>query len=177
MAQEKDKYSIWLAPKGNSGRALQDLIDKLAGEYQAPRFIPHVTLVAEIFADADEVEDLKARVGQCAERMNRFVVQLTEYGYLEEEFRSLYLLARSPEFPSVYEQASQVFPQVNHEHFRKMPHLSVLYGHYSSETKKQTIYSNPLPTIEFAVESLDLYMTNNPVEDWRLVQAFPLKSL
>lgn len=177
MAEEKSKYSLWLVPKGGVGMALQDLIGKLAGQYQAPKFVPHVTLVANVFADSGELEDLKVRVGLFAERMNQFTVELTNYAYLDEEFRSLYLLAQSPELRLAYDQALQVFPQVRDEHFQKMPHLSVLYGDYPSETKEQIIESSPWAGAEFVVESIDLYLTNNPVEDWRLVQSFPLKPL
>lgn len=174
----KDKYSLWFSPKSSPGMALQGLVDELATAYDGPKFVPHVTLVAEIFASADELENLKVQVKRYVEQMRRFTIEFTGYGYLDEEFRSLYLLvAQSQELQLAYEMAVRLFPQVNNEHFRQMPHLSVLYGNYSAETKQQIIESHPSPVNEFLVESVDLYLTNNPVEDWQLIQAFPLKTI
>ena len=176
MHDDKNKYSLWLVPKGDAGKTLQTLITKLAAAHQAPTFVPHMTLVANIFADAAELEAVKGQVRACANALESFTVRLTEYGYLDEEFRCLYLMAQSAALPAVYAQAAGMFPQIHSEHFQAMPHLSVLYGNYPASTKQAIIAENPLPTLTFTVDALDLYLTNSPTENWQLAQSFPLRS-
>jgi 2'-5' RNA ligase len=174
MSQEKDKYSLWLVPKGEAGETIQALVDKLSGENDAPHFVPHLTLVANIYVDPAELEEVSGRIKRCAEQISPFTVSLTGYGYTEEEFRCLYLLAEGEDLRAAYEVLSGQFPQVSDEHFQAMPHISVLYGKYSQDTKDKIIAENPLVTTEFTVNTFDLYLTNNPVENWRLSQSFPL---
>jgi 2'-5' RNA ligase len=176
MPQEKDKYSLWIVPRGEAGETIQGLVNQLASENEAPQFVPHLTLVANIFADTSELEDVTERVKQYTRRLSPFTVKITGYGYLTEEFRCLYLLAESPQLQSVYESISAQFPQVSSEHFQAMPHISVLYGKYPEEIKKEIIASNPLPPLEFTVDAFDIYLTNNPIKDWQLVQSLPLST-
>lgn len=42
------KYSLWIAPDEENQQRLQKVIDKLAEEYAAPRFEPHLTLLSSI---------------------------------------------------------------------------------------------------------------------------------
>ena len=175
MPQQKDKYSLWIVPKGEAGKAIQALIDTLADENNSPRFVPHLTLVANIFADRTELEDVKRRIKQSAGQIRPFTVSLTGYGYMEEEFRSLYLLADGEGLRVAYEALAAQFPKVSDEHFQAMPHISVLYGQFPQDLKNEIIAANPLAVTEFTVDAFDLYLTNNPVESWRLLQSFPLQ--
>jgi len=171
----KDKYSLWIVPKGEVGEQSQALISRLAQEYGSPDFVPHMTLVANIFAGKDELDALKARVTALAEQVGKFTLTLSTFGYKDEEFRCLYLLTEAPELQSVYDKAAEQFPQVNDEHFRQMPHLSVLYGNFPAVTKKDIIAKNSsLLPIQFEVESFDLCLTNDPVEAWKQERVFPL---
>jgi 2'-5' RNA ligase len=176
MSREADKYSLWIVPHGEAGEATQSLVNKLADENGTAHFVPHLTLVANIFAGASELEGLLGRTKRCAERLGPFLIKLTDYGYLDEEFRSLYLLAEGPELESAYESVSECFPQVSDEHFQAMPHMSVLYGNHPEKLKRQIIASNPLSPVEFTVKSIDLYLTNGPAEEWQLTQSFPLSA-
>jgi|GEM_PF-1732374 len=176
MSEKKDKYSLWIVPKGDTGEAIQKLIDKLADENHAPRFVPHITLVANIFASSVELEDVANRIKRCADQIGSFAIKLTGYGYMEEEFRSLYLLAEGEGLLIAYQNLLAQFPQVSDEHFQTMPHMSVLYGKYHQDLKDEIIATNPLALTEFVVNDFDLYLTNNPVEDWQLSQSFRLPS-
>lgn len=169
-----DKYSLWIVPKGEPGQRLQELIDALAAEQDAPVFVPHLTLVADIRAESGGLAAMQQKVGKLARQIKPFSITLHGYGYLEEEFRCLFLLAQSIGLAGAYRMAAQVFPQVDSEHFKKMPHASVLYGNYSEQTKQQIIARHPFDPASFAVSSLELYRTNDPISSWELVASVPL---
>lgn len=171
----KDKYSLWAVPSNESLTILQDLVDHLARENDAPAFIPHLTVVANIFASPQERMEIEKKIKELTSNIESFTASLTAFDFKDEEFRSLYLLAESPELGAVYQEVEGVFPQVRNEHFQKMPHMSVLYGNFSPDKKKAIIRDNQVLPLECKFTSFDLYLTNNPIDSWRLERVFPLR--
>ncbi len=117
---------------------------------------------------------MKSKVQELAQQVDRFTFALTEYGYRDEEFHCLYLLVDSLKLDSLYETVAKMFPQIQGEHFQQMPHLSVLYGAFSANDKRQMIATNTQAALDFNVDSLDLYLTNNPIGSWQLIESFTL---
>lgn len=146
----------------------------MADEKQAPRFAPHLTVVADIFATDTERRDIEQKIEVLADKNGAFPLALTGYGYKDETYRCLYLLADAPQLRELYTTATDLFPQVKGEHFQAMPHLSVLYGDFSEADKRALIEEHPIQPLDVAVDSLDLYLTNDPVDSWRLIRSFPL---
>lgn len=165
-----DRYSLWLRPKDEAAAQLQALIRQLAAEYDAPAFVPHLTLVGRMQPGADEERKIDALAG----RLSRFTITLTQYGFMDEKERCLYLQAQSPQLDAAYGAAAAVFPQAAHEHFRAMPHLSLLYGHYPPAVKEKIMADNPFRPLTFEATSLDLYLTTGPADTWREVYSAPL---
>lgn len=175
MDSEQDKYSLWIVPRGEAGERLQTLIDALAEEHGAPRFEPHLSLVANIFATPEEVLGVERRAAELAGSLGSFTVKLTELSYLDEEFRCLFYLAESEKLARAYQAAAEYFPQVGDEHFAGLPHLSVLYGEYARARKEEMIRRYQSEPMEFTVNEIDLYLTNAPVPTWQHVGRFPSK--
>lgn len=174
MSQQENKYSLWATPNDQTREKLQALIDKLAEQQDSSSFVPHITLVGNIFASPDNLPKEKEKIEKLSKNIHKFKVTLFEYGYLNEEFRSLFLIARSDQLSNVYTEAAKLFPQMRKEPFQELPHLSVLYGKYDQAIKSNIIAANPLNIIEIEVESFDLYLTNNSVPTWQLEEQFLL---
>lgn len=168
------KYSLWIVPGGDAGKQVQTLINDLAAKHNAPAFVPHLTAVANILPGDTPMDEVHSQVAALAAQVQPFTVTLTGYGYKDEEFRCLYLLAEAPEFAALYGAATELFPQVATEHFAGMPHISVLYGNFDEATKNGIIETHPITPITFTVTSLELWHTNNPVESWELTRSFPI---
>lgn len=173
-----DKYSLWIVPKDEAGKNIQSTIDTLAASYDAPRFDPHLTLVANILIENDEqYQELDTRITQLAQSIGHFSITLATYGYTDEEFRCLFLKAQdNPAIDEAYKTATQFFPQVQQEHFRALPHLSILYGHYTAAQKEIAIRTLPSEPTTFEVTSIDLYKTNSPISSWQLQKTYPFDS-
>ncbi len=57
-----------------------------------------------------------------------------------------------------------------------MPHLSLLYGDFSVETKKEIIKKTGESfTDEFEADTLHLYLTEGAASNWQRMRAFPLQ--
>jgi len=174
MPITKDNYSLWMVPNGVTGRQLRALINKITKSQNTPSFVPHLTLVANILADQTELIEIKHRIEALAANLRSFKVTLDQYGYLDEDYRCLYLLAYSEQFKFIYSQAAEFFPEVNNQHFKQMPHLSVLYGHFPTSLKDQIINENKLEPLEFMVNALDLFLANDPISSWQKNSGFSL---
>ncbi len=172
MSQES-KYSLWIVPGGDAGRSLQAHVDSLAVEHNAPSFVPHLTVVANILADADSLPAEKQKAAGLAKLLGAFTVTLGQYGYTSEEFRCLYRFADAPELAGMYEAARDTFPQSAGEHFAAMTHLSIMYGTYPSEVKDAAIAVLPSESLKFEVGALALYKTDGGVGDWQFVESYP----
>lgn len=170
----EDKYSLWIVPDGESGERLSEFIGNIAAAHGAPAFDPHLTLVGSILAAPENLGEVERRIAAFAHQQMPFDITLTGYGYTDEEFRCLYLLARSYFLDALYESIATYFPQVKDEHFAGMPHLSLLYGEHSEATKKGIIAAHAITPLTFTTRSFCLYKTNNPVGSWGLVRQFPL---
>jgi 2'-5' RNA ligase len=167
MSPKVHKYSIWIRPKGLEGENIQSLISSLASEYHGPLFAPHITVVGTINSSKSEITNVQQKLEELGRSVGRFSVSLTKFGSLDEEYRSLYLLAESPMLAKVFEQSATFFPQVTAEHFKQMPHASLLYGNYSPKTKHEIIQENlSLVPLHFEVESFDLFKTDGPAHEW-----------
>lgn len=176
-----DKYSLWITPTGSKGRRLQNIVDTLADRYDAPHFIPHITIVANIFIETPaQYSELYKKASHFASSIAPFELSLDRFGYTDEEFRSLFLLVQpSTALEDVYAAAGIHFSQVENEHFRTMPHLSILYGEFDNSIKRKIINDPKTQTIAhmtFLVDAFDLYLTNSPIESWQQKDRFKLRS-
>ncbi len=128
MGKEISKYSLWITPDGQSAQPINKLVARVEAELLAASFLPHLTIAAYLPASKAEFSDLKETAGTLAKSLEAFTITTGNFGFKDEEFRSLYLKVSSPELDSVYEAATVSFPQVANEPFRALPHISVLYG-------------------------------------------------
>jgi 2'-5' RNA ligase len=162
------KYALWIMPTGETGTQLQNLINQLADEYNAPKFTPHVT-IAGIMVSDEELANVKSKLGRLASQQNAFTINLTEYGYKDENHRCLYRQAISKELDFTFQNAAELFPEAKIEHFWSMPHVSIMYGQYPTSLKQEIIKELPTSAISFEAREISLCLADGTEEDWHIV--------
>ena len=163
-------YSLWLVPPRPVRQELSGLIQKLAGEFGVPPFEPHVTLQwAALPSESDAID----RARRIAKAIPPLTVRLGRIGYETSYYRALYYAVDLTDaLSSAYEMATALFGQSKGVY---RPHLSLLYGRYSSDRKAATIKTcRPKSGGSFRVTRLHLLRTTGPVNTWRRVTGFPL---
>jgi 2'-5' RNA ligase len=168
------KYAFWIVPAGETGVQLQDLINQLSDEYNAPRFIPHIT-IAGITVSDEELVNVKSKINKLTSRQDVFIINLTEYGYKDENHRCLYRLAISKQLDLIFQKAAELFPEAKIDHFRSMPHVSIMYGQYPTLLKQKIIEKLSASTISFEVNEISLCLADGIEEDWHIVYKAELK--
>ena len=125
MVPEKGNvYYLWLTPAGDAHQRFFDVIRKLSQTYHSRLFEPHITLAGEITGSE---ADLIAKTEKLSRRLTRITIKPKEVQYLNEFYRSLFLLVTANEaLINANTLAKQQFGLPFDEEF--MPHLSLFYG-------------------------------------------------
>jgi 2'-5' RNA ligase len=166
------KCSLWFMPTGAVSQKFSQLIVQLAEHYSSPPFPPHVTLIGSIEAHEGEII---SKTQELASLLHPFPIQLTTIAYTDSYYRALFVkVDPSTEVLEAYQQARKLFPDSQKTGYR--PHLSLLYGDFSAETKKEIIKEiGENFTDEFEANTLYLYLTEGTASDWQRMKAFPLQ--
>ena len=163
-------YHFWLKPSGKADEILRKTIDDLSKAYQGPLFDPHITLLS--FLTGTE-EEISFRSEQLGISLQPFEIQLMEPGYGDQYFQCVFLkVQKSPELMNAHELARKQFVNDTRPY---MPHLSLLYGHYSAE-QKDKITSTLFETrrLRFTVDKFDLIRAGSEdPKDWISILTVP----
>ncbi len=168
---ERKKYSLWLCPRDEQLQLTTNLVNQLALRYSAPKFVPHLTLVAKILADDQELEKVNQDISSLAKQISPLFITLEGYGFKDERYRCLYLLARSSELANLYDLTANYFPQVKSEHFQALPHMSVLYGDFAESTKREIISEHPIEPLDIKIDYIDLCLTEGQASEWQIIHS------
>ena len=163
--------SLWWLPPTALADRLQGVIDSLAARLESPPFPPHVTVEGGL---SGHTEELAATLA--AHASARLGPELVQIGVGTESAwnRLLYLdLARSPAVDQARVEACTALGRtVTPSTFR--PHLSLAYGQLDPETRQQLAAALRLALPPFHPVALALVDTRGQVEDWWVVQRWPL---
>lgn len=166
------KYSLWFMPTEAVERKFSQLIVQLAEHHSSPTFPPHVTLIGSIEAHEEEVI---SKTQELASLIHPFPIQLTTIAYTDSYYRALFVkVDHSTEILTTYQQARKLFS--SHQKTGYMPHLSLLYGIFPIEIKKEIIKEiGETFTNTFEADTLYLYLTEGAASDWQGIRAFSLQ--
>lgn len=158
-------------PKGEAYDKLNNLISRLGIEYNAPYFEPHVTLIGAV---SGSEEDILSKTSKLALAIKPYKIELEKVDYLDEYFRCLFLrVKQTKDVMNANLEAKAIFNKQGTPDY--MPHLSLMYGNFSSKTKKEIIkkIGESIPII-FQVNNANLFSTNGELKEWYKIKEFSL---
>ncbi len=175
-AAQGSGYALWVGPgeDTNEYATIRRCVDEIAAAYQAPSFVPHVTLLSEIRTDLTAAREGARRL---ATELRTFDIWLEGTGSDEVYFRALY--ARAIQTRDLMDANGLARRIYGLEKPPYAPHASLAYGAFSPETisRIKDSFAERIAAasrVRFAVRHLDLWDCRGPAEDWTLVERFPL---
>lgn len=162
-------YSIWLVPDREAQE--YQILDELIGEYarsypDAPDFDPHITLLGGIETDEPTVVD---RTQDLARGRDPLELAFGDVSCSTTTHQCVFFLV-APSVPLLeFRQAAT--EAVGRAAEMYVPHLSLVYGELSPETRVravQSIDADSLPD-SVRVDTVEVVDTDGPVSDWRTV--------
>jgi 2'-5' RNA ligase len=164
-------YHLWLTPTGQAYDILMKTIADLCKAYDAPVFEPHVTLLGSL---PGTEEDISARCLELGGLLPSFTIHLSEPAYGDQFFQCVFLKTQETSaLMNAHELARRLFVKNPSPY---MPHLSLLYGHYSIELKHyiSSTLSQAL-FLNFTVDRFHLIRSNSEhLMDWTSILTIPL---
>jgi len=164
-------YHLWLQPSGKIYDILAKTIAELSNAYQAPFFEPHVTLLGSLPGTEEEITGRSSQLGTS---LQPFDIQLTEPAYGDQYFQCVFLKVQETlAMMNAHELAKRLFAIGTSPY---MPHLSLLYGHYSIERKDKIAAAIPETLrFSFTVDTIDLIRAGSEdPKDWLPILSVPL---
>ncbi|GJL69040.1 MAG: hypothetical protein NPIRA06_16750 [Nitrospirales bacterium] len=164
-------YHLWLTPTGQAYDILMKTITDLSKAYHAPVFDPHVTLLGSLPGTGEAIPSQCVKLGGL---LAPFDIFLAEPAYGDQYFQSVFLKAQeTPALMDAHELANRLFVKASNPF---MPHLSLVYGHYSLVPKHKITSTLPqaLP-LNFRVDTIHLIhsKSEHPM-DWASILSVPL---
>jgi len=159
-------------PEGELYDELDQIISQLSKEYAAPLFKPHITLLGDI---VETEERIMSKIAELANFLKPFSVFFTTLDSLDEYFRCVFVQAKETDgIMAANAKAREIFNRQQNPPF--IPHLSLLYGVFSSETKEQIIakVGKEFPRT-FQIQSIYVVASSKNIDpkDWRVLKEFP----
>lgn len=168
-------YSLWLVdhPTSRLHQQLNNLIQEAAARYDVATFQSHVTLLSGLNMSEDE---LRQRTANVASQMRPVPIRLERFGSDSAYFQRLFALVTVNDKLRPYRLlAEETFGLANNTPY--WPRHSFVYGDLSpdqvQELERYIARELVLPQ-SFLAQNLELWRTEGPVSEWRLVHTYPL---
>ncbi|WP_299402848.1 2'-5' RNA ligase family protein [Acaryochloris sp. IP29b_bin.148] len=161
--------SLWLVPQPDDHAYLQDIIDQLAVQYQAPHFSPHVTVAGHL-----QVPD-HASLSTLAAATPFLQLQNQGLDHSSELFRTVYIrTSLADQLVALRQKVYQQWPVNISKPF--MPHISLIYKKLAAPERQMIIQSLSLKKT-FIFDALAVVQPQQDwtaVETWQILERWPL---
>ncbi len=130
-----DRLSVWLVPSEKDETYLSSAIKKLAVDYSAPIFIPHLTLIGDLKIN---FYDLKSAIDKVFDDKKPFVIKKTKLNQSEQFFKTVFIeFELDDNLKKFFKLLSSKTNNIALETFK--PHTSLIYKIMSDEEKFKII--------------------------------------
>jgi hypothetical protein len=170
-------YSLWLMPEASWAEKLEAVIDELAPVFGTPEFTPHVTVQGSLELPP---ETIGREIGRLCASIESPALEVLDVESSSFFFRSLFLRFREdPGFDGLKVASGRSLG--TEKGFPPFPHLSLGYGDGLGAREKKTLIDRLTPvfrgcTIGFPKLALALSASTVPIEEWKILEEFPLLS-
>lgn len=177
----KQRFSLYLQPEADSLDSLNSAMAALAQEFNAPEFVPHVTLIPERWATLSEIVAFSQEIAKNIS--NPISIALAGVGVGETYFKCVFFtVEETPELLLLAKKAREVFG-VSFEEVPFRAHFSMLYDGPDSTTtvltseQKQTAAKQLTQLVRlpltFTASGIAIHTSTPVVIEWQQVAFVP----
>ena len=162
-------YSIWAVFNNKDQRQLENLKKKVNKVLKGPYFPIHMTISAGFLGMEKE---LITKMKSTLNKLNRFSIEIDNYGYENAFFQSLYIkVKKNNELISQKKIIDNVF---NCQTSFFSPHISLYYGHKNDSIKKKIISKLPKLKKITKINNLCIALNDEKKLRWKIIESFLL---
>lgn len=170
--------SFWLIPTDSDRLFFQEIINRLADKYDAPRFAPHVTIYSGKFPSEIAIAPLLESVTQS---ISPFSLTVDRILHSEQFTKTLFVQFQPNETLSQLSEKLQQQALVPQD-YNLNPHLSLMYQVLEPAEKQQLADQIKIPKWEIsfdevrAIATAEKTQTKADVEAWQEIGSIKLHS-
>lgn len=161
MKKDGMKVSFWLVPSKEDKAFFQDIIDRLAREYDAPTFTPHVTIYSDKYTSdeftAEIIEKATQDIQSFSLKVDRVLSTAQFTITLFVQFHPNQIISKISE--------SLGYSSKRQFNFELNPHLSLIYKNLSQEIKQALTNSIVLSKSEVLFDEVSAIATPEKVHN------------
>ncbi|NHC37987.1 2'-5' RNA ligase family protein [Scytonema millei] len=149
------KVAFWLIPAAADRIFFQEVIDRLAENYAAFSFNPHVTIY---WGEFGEDESLTEILEQAVRGINAFSLQCDRVLYTDQFTKTLFVQFHPRKILSQITESIRNHSQSPTD-FTLNPHLSLMYKHLDADVKQSIASTISLPKTEVFFDEIQVLLT------------------
>ena len=154
------KVAFWLIPATADRIFFQDVIDRLAENYAAFAFTPHVTIYWGEFADDESLTEI---LEQAVREISAFSLQCDCVLYTDQFTKTLFVQFHPSKI------LSQITESIRNQSkypsdYTLNPHLSLMYKHLNADVKQTIASTISLPRTEVFFDEIQVLLTPNTAQ-------------
>jgi 2'-5' RNA ligase len=169
------EFTLWLIPNEPLASTLQALIRRLATDFDAVAFEPHVTL----FCGPSNEDEAQATAGAMAARFPPVELSVERLDYTDSFTKTLFVqFAESAAARRMSEAARDCYSSASNYAFN--PHLSLIYTRLPEGKQRELCRTLSVPRGTYTFDRVRMVETELPIEDagpvrrWKTIGDFPL---
>jgi 2'-5' RNA ligase len=121
-------YSIWLEPTAKDAEHFGKIIRALSKKYDAPVFLPHITLYSGIA----KLGDARNAIRQC--RMTQMRLRCTGVGHSGKIWKTVFVNVQNDH---VLKLANKILKENLENKYEFRPHISLIYKNLDTRTRRR----------------------------------------
>ena len=167
---DKVGFSVWLIPEDEQCCQLQSIISKLSDRFNAPDFIPHVTIYCGEVESLDKVKDV---LDSFVQQALPITLDVKGMNATERLFQTLFVtFDENAALKDLYAKIANGLPHSGDDQLKA--HLSLLYKDMPLEEKKALIDEIDLSLSRIKFDKIDLIHEEDAdiVSSWHCAHRF-----
>ena len=167
MKKKNFLYSIWAVFNDRQQRQLEALKRKVNKVLKGPHFPIHMTISAGFLGiEKDLIKKMKSSLN----RLNKFTIEIDNYGYKNTFFQSLYMNVKKNHI--LISQKKIIDNIFNCRSGFYNPHISLYYGLKKNNVKKKIISNLPKLKKIIEINNLCLALNEEKKLRWKIIETF-----
>jgi 2'-5' RNA ligase len=162
-------YSIWAVFNSTQNKEFFIIKKKVNKILKGPFFPIHMTILNDLVGSK---KDLIKKMFFSLKKIQKFSIELKNYGYKKKFFQSLYInVKKNRELNKQKKILDRIF---KHKSKIYSPHISLYYGQKNTYLKKKIISSLPKMTKTIKIKHLSLALNDEKKLQWKILKTFQI---
>ncbi len=160
-------FAVWLLPDMEDTKYLSGIIKNLSQRYDAPEFLPHITVYGLVDPSLEVLEEC---VRNSISDSKPFIVKKAGIDYSDDIWKTIFVnIEPNSNLNTINEELASKLGQYTKYEF--VPHISLIYKKIEDVEKKEIIDSLKIKN-EFIIDGIAIQKFSENVYEWKIIRTY-----